>query len=726
MSNTTKACNRFSNENIFKEREKEFLKNEKSFSMKNKNKTSIDFFFKKKKEVKRNYVYSSFLSTSTTSLLKEISDISVRQNLWNKIFSNFNELKQKNEEKKNDTSKSNNIYSIKKYNIGLRNEMYLTGFHYINNSKYLSSYNKNNDSSIKENDFNKIKKKLINKEKNIENIMHNTQSKSFLLSNNSTKNKNTYLLKYFEEQKNIFSKKDKKDMNISFKLDNKLNERNHKNILIKIKTKKINIKKDSLDTFMTKLRAFTILKHETKENDKKKSNIINNYQNKVYYYNDKYKSLNKNIVFLNKKFYGKLNEYMKFINTKIDEEKKRDIHLINKIIFLRDKIKQLNDKLKSKEYEKNTILKWIYFQIQVKEKILTIPSYYKDIIENKTQKNKKIEEKPNKIPNKIIRMSLKPNIKVSKKLNLEGFNQRKSFKVKRFLNQSQKDLTSLKEFVNKSEKCIDATDEETKKVNNYLKFPIFNDINELIDTLEFIQNEITFKIKDYYELRIQIFSYRNILSKYQNDLEMNKINYEKNIEIKDKELEQIKELNDSHNIEKIGVKQYQKKSKSLKILSLDMNKKINIYDYPLIYKIDSIYEKCKFLNLEINIDIKSFGDEKERTPLALDLLYKMKYITQTINIIFNEFKYYREHDKYKSEIIKQTKWELDKQHKAAKSLEQKIKEKERAFKLLNKINEKSNKILFIPKKKVDMNKSIPKKSIIKKLEFEKDTSFLVF
>ena len=41
-------------------------------------------------------------------------------------------------------------------------------------------------------------------------------------------------------------------MNISFKLDNKLNERNHKNILIKIKTKKINIKKDSLDTFMTK------------------------------------------------------------------------------------------------------------------------------------------------------------------------------------------------------------------------------------------------------------------------------------------------------------------------------------------------------------------------------------------------------------------------------------------------------------------------------------------
>ena len=718
MSKTTKACNRFSNENIFKEREKDFLKNEKTLSMKNKNKTSIDFFFKKKKE-KRNYVYSSFLSTSTTFLLKEISDISIRQNLWDKIFSNFNELKQKNEERKNDTSKSNNIYHKNNYNIGLRNEMYLTGFHSINNSKYLSSYNKNNDSSINMNDFNKIKKNLINKERTIENIMHNTQSKSFLLSNNSTKNKNANLLKYFEEQKNIFSKINKKGMNLSFKLDSKLDERTHKDLLIKIKTKKINVKKESLDNFMTKLRAFTILKNETKTNDEKKSNIINNYQNKVYYYNDKYKSLNKNIVFLNRKFQVKLNEYMKFINIKIDEERKRDAHLINKILYLSNKIKQLNNKLKAKEYQKNTILKWIYFQIQVKEKILSIPSYYKDIIENKTEKNKKIEEKPNK----LIRMSLKPNIKVSKKLNMEGFNQRKSFKVKRFLNQSQKDLSSLKEFMNKPEKCIDATDEEIKKINDYLKYPIFKDINELIDTLEFIQNEIIFKSKDYYELRNQIFTDRNILSKYQNDLEMNKINYEKNIEIKKKELDQIKELNNSHNIEKINVKLYQKKSKSLKILSLDMNKKINIYDYPLIYKIESIYEKCKFLNLEIKIDL---GEEKDSTPLAIDLLYKLKYITKTINIISNKFKYYKEHDKYKREIIKQMKYEIDMHHKAAKSLEQKIKEKERAFKLLNKINEKSNKILFIPKKKVDMNKSCPKKNIIKKLKSEKDTSFLEF
>jgi hypothetical protein len=370
MSKTTKACNRFSNENIFKEREKDFLKNEKTLSMKNKNKTSIDFFFKKKKE-KRNNVYSSFLSTSTTFLLKEISDISIRQNLWDKIFSNFNELKQKNEERKNDTSKSNNIYQKNNYNIGLRNEMYLTGFHSINNSKYLSSYNKNNDSSINMNDFNKIKKNLINKERSIENIMYNTHSKSLLLSNNSTKNKNANLLKYFEEQKNNYSKGNisSKDMDTSF-AGHKAKERNYKNLLIKTKTNKIKLKKESLKNYMTKLKAFIILKQETKVNDEKKSNLINNYQNSLYYYNDKYKNLSKNIILLNRKFLGKLVEYMKFLNMKIEEEKNRDAHLINKIIISRDKIRQLTNKLKAKESQKNQILKWIYFQIQVKEKIL--------------------------------------------------------------------------------------------------------------------------------------------------------------------------------------------------------------------------------------------------------------------------------------------------------------------------------------------------------------------
>ena len=102
---------------------------------------------------------------------------------------------------------------------------------------------------------------------------------------------------------------------------------------------------------------------------------------------------------------------------------------------------KLNEKIKKKNVEKNVILKWIYFQIKIKEKILRIPSYYKEIIEHKTEKNIKQEDKHNK----IIRMSLKPSAKVVKKFNIDGFTNRKSFKIKRALNQtSSKDLNYLK------------------------------------------------------------------------------------------------------------------------------------------------------------------------------------------------------------------------------------------------------------------------------------------
>lgn len=710
MSKTTKGIHRFSNEYIFKEREID----KGLLSMKNKNKSSINFFLKKKKEEKRNCAASSFLSTSTTFLLKEISDISIRQNLWNKIF---NEPKPINEEIKEDKIK-NNFYSINKSKIRLNNNMYLTG---INSSKSFISYNKNNDDFIKT--FQKTKKNLIRKERNVENLMNNTYTKSFALFNTCKNNNNMNILKYFEEQKNNIDKNNyiKKEMNKTFTL-NKIKERK-KIDLLNIKTKNINLRKDSLFEHMNKLRKFTILKNETKMNDDKKSNLIDSYQNNLYYYNSKYQDLHKNMILLKKKFYGKLAEYMKFINAKIDEEKNRNANLIYKKITLREKVKQLNNKLIEKEYQKNNIIRWIYFQIQVKEKLLSIPSYYKDIIENKTQKIEKKEEKPNK----VMRMSVKPNIKVSsKKLNLTGFNPRKTFKVKRLLNQSQKDINSLKEFVKISERYKEATDDEMKKVYNYLKYPIFKNVKELLDNLELYQNEIMLKSKDYYELRFQIFSERNILLKYQDEANKNKINYEKGLKIRNRLLEQVKEINNVHNDEKKGVKYYNKNDKKLEIFYKDLNKKINLNENPLIYKINLIYENCKILNLEINLDIKSFGKENGSTPLIIEILYKLKYITQVTNIILSEFKFYREHDKEKSELIKRLKYEIDKHHKAAKSIEQKNKEKERSLKLLNRIEEKNNKILFLPKKKVVKNNSFTKINRIKKSTVEEETSFLDF
>ena len=94
MSKTARTHSKFSNEYIFKRKEKE-LKNKKgSKSLRIFHKTSNSFFLKENKKENKNYIFS-LLSTSTTSLLKDITNFnSLRKNIWDKVF-NENEEKEK-------------------------------------------------------------------------------------------------------------------------------------------------------------------------------------------------------------------------------------------------------------------------------------------------------------------------------------------------------------------------------------------------------------------------------------------------------------------------------------------------------------------------------------------------------------------------------------------------------------------------------------------------------
>ena len=76
-------------------------------------------------------------------------------------------------------------------------------------------------------------------------------------------------------------------------------------------------------------------------------------------------------------------------------------------------------------------------------------------------------------------------------------------------------------------------------------------------------------------------------------------------------------------------------------------------------------------------------------------------------------------------MIKKIKNDIDKKHKDAKNLEQKIKEKQKSIILFNKIEERNNKILFLSYRKVDKYNMISKKGQNKKIKV-KNTSFFNF
>ena len=59
------------------------------------------------------------------------------------------------------------------------------------------------------------------------------------------------------------------------------------------------------------------------------------------------------------------------------------IKIIYKIEDIQNDIKNIELKINKVKNEKDNIQRWILFQIQVKEKLITIPNYYNIIFEDK-------------------------------------------------------------------------------------------------------------------------------------------------------------------------------------------------------------------------------------------------------------------------------------------------------------------------------------------------------
>ena len=719
MSKISNIFHHYSNEYLFKKRENDFKLNQNALTNNNPNQTYQHIYFKPKKpkgKYKSKNVDFSLLSHSTTNLLKEMStEKNIRQNLWNKIFS-VNQETEKNE--KRCIIKEKNLSKNRSFNdsniIFEKIDKNVTNFYKkINNLKEISGGNKMNRSlfNIKRHTYKN--NNGIRKEK--EPLKFLRKSKSFV--NNIPKyDNNIGVLKYFEGK--ITSNKNKENLFMTTCKSNSVilkesdRDKYYTN-LIDLKTKQFKIKNESIYDYMGKIMKYKLLNNENKVNENLNVNYIENSKNNLNYCNDLYINLTNSKTLLSKSFSGAVESYLRFIYMKIDEEKKLEYFLVKKIIYLREEVNQLNSVLKKKESERNKVLKWIYFQIKVKEKILLIPPHYKEIIENIIGKD--YSKKENRAM-KLTRMSIKvSSSKRSKNLSLVGLSSRKSFKVKRPLNQSSKDVTNYKRIKRSTDKGNIIPDEEIEKIKNYLKHPIFSNVEDLVDNLEIFKNKILLKIKKYEALKEQNTKDKNYLIKNQKHSSKYQINYEKLINEKKIEVDNLKILANSKIIEKNKL-QNLSDDKSLFSIFKDTNVKVKFENYPLFMKINSLYEKCS--EIPMDMDYNNFQKIKnsDSHPILIEMLFKIKYVTMIANKILIEFKFYKENDEHKRALIKKLKNQIDKESKMAKNLEQKRKEKQKFFKFLNKVKEKNEKILFIPYRKVDKSTKISQKKKIMKNE----------
>ena len=647
MSLTDKFSNKkyYSNTSLFEKREKEF-KLKKINDSKNKENKKYKYNWIKKL-IKKNSNFSFPVLSISTAYIN--SDANKQLNLRNKIL-----------KRSLINKKRNNLKSREKSNKIISSKMYST--------------------FLKDNNINKLYKKIIvkrNEEKNKSiNNEQNFTNFNYFLFNNFRSSPNSDILIHFQSEKNLYN--NKADSELSF------NKYSFNRIKSAENNKKITFKNDTGNKFINKTIKYKKIQYSSKIKKERELIIKENNLNEIESYNDILRSFDKAKHLLNFKFIDKMSNYIKFINSKIELEKNKNEVLMKEIITYKEEFKILNNKIKKKHNERNDILKWIYFQIQLKERKMYLPSYYRLIIEyNETKK----------VKNEDMHVGKKKTFKSTKNLFKRLYITSPKIYDNKILHINSNEYNNdLKGLFYKCELNLEdkANINEVNKLKKYKNNLIYKSVEEFFDTFNFLEKNIISMMKYYYKLKMKIYYWKKELNKETKNTEQNIINYEYSVIKKEKEFNQIKNyIKDNDKI----INKYNIYYKYLFNKEEDNNEIIVLYG-----KINILYNSCKSLKINYKETKENNENKKVLNFQSNKILIKLKYITFILDYLLVKFNEYK---KRNNELLNKLRNEIEKKHKMQKAAEQRVKDIENIIKLEKKIEERNNKIYFLPYKKIE-------------------------
>ena len=641
-----------------------------------------------KKSIDNSNLSLPIFSNSTISLISELypqfNSTKYIENSLIKIFKN------ESDNNKQEEQKSNNLFLTK---TPLENKSFRDTF----------SYNHFNN-KIKEKYINKC---LIDNSKKTKNKIIRKNNLYYSLNSCLNNTDNTRILLEFQKEKNLIKKSPKNNIDNETS-ENILNNSNKASPyfekLINRKTSLINLKRNNTKEKMEKYRELKLYNFSSQmQKDKYKISKETNL-NKLEYYNDIINSLESKKNLFTNKFINKLGDYIKTINSQIEIQKAKNYFYINKIINYKNEIKQLNNKIKVINIFRKNILKWIYFQIQLKEKKITLPSYYRTILENSSSINDN-----NKNDNSSKEGSENKNIKFNK-IGPRRFYSVHIRRSKRFL--SHKKVKKNLDIPFNSENGLFYNQEldlenplnikEIRKIKNYKTLPIYNTLEELNEVLAFYDNKNIAQMEYYYSLRMEIFYLKKELISIKEETKKEEINHDNSILMKEKDLNEINDFISFKNnlIQKLKKSMNKQKYKKIKFKEKKDKKNIS-----LLKNVNNLYKTCKSLGLKSNLEVNKEKIEKNKYKLIdfNEILEKLKYITYIIDYLISKFKIYNSNEYEGKELLNKLKIEIEKNHKVENTAEQRKNIYKKNIELRKTLYERNNKIYFLPNRKLDFH-----------------------
>jgi hypothetical protein len=482
-----------------------------------------------------------------------------------------------------------------------------------------------------------------------------------------------------------------------------------------------------------------------------------------------------------------LGEYSKFILKYKEKEKINSDSLLNQINNLKKDVKNLQNKIAKKEYEKAQILKWIDFLIKMKEKKLVLPAYYKKIIEThferKKEKRKTIaiklenlkllhnnEQKfifyhEDKFPTKDHSNKLIAHIRLSTYNNdISSFQSDKTKKYveSKFKNKKLKLVTkntiSFKrnnyknslikqsepnpnhhifnfdesfETNKKMKKTFDKliqdgiNSNEINRISRYKLYLIYNTPDDLEDRLNELQNENIQLLHQYEVSRKKLFAKR---LKYK-DIFDNRIgtDYEDiNNRIRQREIRLNQVMKKHENF----LKQFEYAKKSLvekkNVVNIKQKRNKSLNKKP-ITKESLRKELLKKIENIYELCVKNIEDrqrfEDYEQKFKKDIIFMLTVIELFVVYLKSKLNFNDKSDIAKYDLMKKIKNDIEHRHKIEKGIILRLKEKERFLTFQEIIEEKMNKILFLQKRRIIPVYNLDNVNKKKKYSVEKKINF---
>ena len=467
------------------------------------------------------------------------------------------------------------------------------------------------------------------------------------------------------------------------------------NNTIESKHNAIKINKENIKEYINKTREYKLMKFSIGLKKERTILLKEEYENE----NEKIDSIMSSVEETKKLFNDainiKFNDYVKELEIKTEIEKSKKANLLTEILKLKNEINQIETKIKKVEFEKNNIIRWIYFQISIKEKKYNLPYYYMSLIEESEENIKKLFDNPLnfQIDNKRKKNNKTLILRETKrKESVRGTKRGYTHLIEKLGTLNKPNILGLYKNI---------TYDEALRIRNYKYNLCFNTPEDFMDALKKYEKETRHFISYYNELNNKIFELKkekDIIEK-----EKEKAILSKEALLKEKEFA----LNIQKNKYNLLYREYenikdihQKKNTQRKETRRNLMETINIIPKKQSKLFDSIlklYNTCSKIPINEAIVpealcIKKINSKEEE---MIDLLIKIEIIVGYLYSVVGSYK--KENSVY-YDTYKKLLNNLDRIRKIEKSKKQREEALEKFNRLKENVEIRNNKTYFLPRR----------------------------